>query len=169
MLKIEKFPNSNLLGVTDTVLEVTAYLPGSTSYLDAQKKLLELYKYRRGTRADLMHLADGDEVREDIKKVRTAPRHSGDGENGLAACARAFGDNYGRYVDWCAGWTNSNGIKLHGETFEKLVPASEEEYRAYLPEVHYCYQCDHETAWLAPDGRCGACTSYSPEEIRGEV
>ena len=162
MLKIEKFPNSNLLGVTDTVLEVTAYLPGSTSYLDAQKKLLELYKYRRGTRADLMHLADGDEVREDIKKVLTAPRiHGGDGENGLAACANNFGADYGRYVDWCAQWTDEEG--------NALVPASEEEYKAHLPDIYYCYQCDKPTTWLAPDGRCGACTSYSPEEIRGEV
>lgn len=33
----------------------------------------------------------------------------------------------------------------------------------------YCYKCDVETTWLAPDGRCGDCTGYTPEEIRGEV
>jgi rRNA maturation endonuclease Nob1 len=32
-----------------------------------------------------------------------------------------------------------------------------------------CYQCDKTTKWLAPDGRCAWCTSYTPEEIRGEV
>ena len=33
----------------------------------------------------------------------------------------------------------------------------------------YCYKCDVETTWIAPDGRCGDCTGYTPEEIRGEV
>lgn len=33
----------------------------------------------------------------------------------------------------------------------------------------FCYKCDVETLWLAPDGRCGDCTGYTPEEIRGEV
>ena len=103
MLKIESFPNSNLLGVTDTRLEVTVFMPGSTSYTDAQKRLVEAYKYQQHAR-----------------KI-------------------------------CAG-----------EVFEQS-----EGSLSHL--THYCYQCDHETAWLAPDGRCGACTSYSPEEIRGEV
>ncbi len=31
-----------------------------------------------------------------------------------------------------------------------------------------CYQCEKETKWLAPDGRCGGCTRYTPEEIQGE-
>ena len=31
-----------------------------------------------------------------------------------------------------------------------------------------CYQCDKETIWLAPDSRCGDCTSYIPTEVRGE-
>ena len=31
-----------------------------------------------------------------------------------------------------------------------------------------CYQCDAETTWLAPDSRCGKCTQFTPEEIRGE-
>ena len=30
-----------------------------------------------------------------------------------------------------------------------------------------CYQCDKPTTWLAPDSRCGDCTRYTPEEIRG--
>jgi hypothetical protein len=33
----------------------------------------------------------------------------------------------------------------------------------------YCYQCDVGTSWLAPDGRCGDCTGYTPEQIRGDV
>jgi len=32
-----------------------------------------------------------------------------------------------------------------------------------------CYQCDKPTNWLAPDSRCGDCTRYTVEEIRGEV
>ena len=31
----------------------------------------------------------------------------------------------------------------------------------------YCYQCDNPTAWLAPDSRCGDCTRYTPDEIKG--
>lgn len=31
-----------------------------------------------------------------------------------------------------------------------------------------CYQCEEEVEWLAPDSRCGDCTGYTPEEIRGE-
>lgn len=31
-----------------------------------------------------------------------------------------------------------------------------------------CYQCEEQTEWLAPDSRCGKCTRYTPEEIRGE-
>lgn len=31
-----------------------------------------------------------------------------------------------------------------------------------------CYQCDRETAWLAPDSRCTDCTRMTPEEVRGE-
>lgn len=33
---------------------------------------------------------------------------------------------------------------------------------------YICYQCDKETNWLAPDSRCGDCTRWTPEEIRGE-
>lgn len=33
----------------------------------------------------------------------------------------------------------------------------------------FCYQCDKEVQWLAPDSRCGECTRWTPEEIRGEV
>ena len=32
-----------------------------------------------------------------------------------------------------------------------------------------CYQCGTTTAWLAPDSRCGRCTNWTPEEIRGET
>lgn len=32
-----------------------------------------------------------------------------------------------------------------------------------------CYQCDKEALWLAPDGRCSACTRTTPDELKGEV
>ena len=32
-----------------------------------------------------------------------------------------------------------------------------------------CYQCDAATTWLAPDSRCGKCTHYTPEEVRGDA
>lgn len=31
----------------------------------------------------------------------------------------------------------------------------------------YCYQCDAEVVWLAPDGRCTNCTRCTPEEVMG--
>lgn len=31
-----------------------------------------------------------------------------------------------------------------------------------------CCECGKKTAWLAPDTRCGACTDFTPEEIRGD-
>ena len=31
-----------------------------------------------------------------------------------------------------------------------------------------CYQCDKEVNWLAPDSRCGDCTRWTPEQVRGE-
>lgn len=31
----------------------------------------------------------------------------------------------------------------------------------------YCYQCDQEVLWLAPDGRCACCTRCTPEELLG--
>lgn len=38
------------------------------------------------------------------------------------------------------------------------------------PQHDYeCYQCEKPTDWLAPDSRCGECTRWTPEEIRGEV
>jgi hypothetical protein len=36
-------------------------------------------------------------------------------------------------------------------------------------DIKECYQCENEVEWLAPDGRCGNCTGWTPEEIRGEV
>jgi len=30
-----------------------------------------------------------------------------------------------------------------------------------------CYQCEKEVDWLAPDSRCGDCTGYTVDEIRG--
>lgn len=35
-------------------------------------------------------------------------------------------------------------------------------------ELKECYQCEKEVYWLAPDSRCGNCTRYTPEQIRGE-
>jgi len=35
--------------------------------------------------------------------------------------------------------------------------------------VHTCYNCGKSVKWLAPDSRCGDCTRYTPEEIRGEI
>lgn len=32
-----------------------------------------------------------------------------------------------------------------------------------------CYKCEEETEWLAPDGRCGDCTGFTPEQIQGEA
>lgn len=37
-----------------------------------------------------------------------------------------------------------------------------------MSNLYRCYQCDQETKWLAPDNRCGDCTRFTPEEIRGE-
>ncbi len=42
--------------------------------------------------------------------------------------------------------------------------------KVYSDQFDYnCYQCDKPTNWLAPDSRCGDCTRYTPEEIRGDV
>jgi hypothetical protein len=45
----------------------------------------------------------------------------------------------------------------------------EESYQERLVKESkkYCYQCDKETEWLAPDSRCGDCTRFTPDEIRG--
>jgi len=32
-----------------------------------------------------------------------------------------------------------------------------------------CYQCDKTCGYLFPDGRCGDCTRYTPEEIKGDI
>ena len=31
-----------------------------------------------------------------------------------------------------------------------------------------CYECGKFVNWLAPDSRCGDCTRFTPDEIRGE-
>ena len=64
----------------------------------------------------------------------------------------------------CVVTNMDNGRTL---TFPKTTPLGD--VLRVLREVKYCYRCDEPTGWLAPDGRCGACTSYTPEEIRGEV
>jgi hypothetical protein len=33
---------------------------------------------------------------------------------------------------------------------------------------YYCYQCDAEVDWLAPDSRCKKCTRLTVEEVKGE-
>jgi len=43
-----------------------------------------------------------------------------------------------------------------------------EDAKSPPPRCPRCYQCDLPAAWLAPDGRCGECTRYTPEEISGE-
>ena len=32
-----------------------------------------------------------------------------------------------------------------------------------------CYQCEQETTYLFPDGRCKHCTRLTPEEIEGHI
>ena len=51
-----------------------------------------------------------------------------------------------------------------------MVQTSKEESReidgAHGEPVNYiCYACSEFVSWLAPDGRCGECTEYIPEEI----
>ena len=51
-----------------------------------------------------------------------------------------------------------------------MVQTSKEESReidgTYGEPVNYiCYACSEFVSWLAPDGRCGECTEYIPEEI----
>ena len=33
------------------------------------------------------------------------------------------------------------------------------------PVNYICYACSMFVNWLAPDGRCGDCTNYTPEEV----
>ena len=33
------------------------------------------------------------------------------------------------------------------------------------PVNYICYACSMFVNWLAPDGRCGECTNYTPEEL----
>ena len=37
------------------------------------------------------------------------------------------------------------------------------EWTTYIQK--YCYQCDAKVNYLFPDGRCGRCTRYTPEEL----
>ena len=37
-----------------------------------------------------------------------------------------------------------------------------------LEGIYQCYKCGTYSEWLAPDGRCGDCTEYTPDDIRGE-
>ena len=37
-----------------------------------------------------------------------------------------------------------------------------------LDDLYRCYKCGCYTEWLAPDARCGNCTEYTPDDIRGE-
>ncbi len=47
-----------------------------------------------------------------------------------------------------------------------IEPSGEYGYTIFGTKI--CYQCDKFTGWLAPDSRCGECTRYTPEEIKGE-
>ena len=56
------------------------------------------------------------------------------------------------------------------EELEEEMDMLEEVRKAEADIYHSkkrCYQCDVKTLWLAPDSRCGACTRFTPDEIRG--
>lgn len=58
------------------------------------------------------------------------------------------------------------------QTMKTLFEKHQESYQLIPVQLRsrsmmICYECLGETNWLAPDGRCGKCTHYSPEEIQG--
>ncbi len=81
-------------------------------------------------------------------------------------------DGKGTYVHLYKGqrvhavWCKGQIVDLVIDTTEGLHPQASVLFP--VDTVLRCYQCDVKTTWLAPDGRCGQCTRYTPEEVRGD-
>lgn len=56
-------------------------------------------------------------------------------------------------------------------TLEYLKKQEEmaEEIKNSYNEMLTCYQCGLKVQWLAPDSRCGKCTRFTPEEVKGSI
>jgi len=65
-----------------------------------------------------------------------------------------------------------NPVAKHFNKFNRaethLDRKKESKRNPALESLLECYECGTITEWLAPDSRCGDCTRYTPEEIRGE-
>ncbi len=61
-----------------------------------------------------------------------------------------------------------DGTNYLNEATKDLAMGVLETIMASTTLLKECYQCEQPTTWLAPDSRCGKCTRYTPEEIRGE-